>query len=101
MSSIENASAMTASQDSLVEHRLEVDVSALARPQPERLAGSDDVQPAEDRGPGGLGVEHDRPGVLAGVLDQLRWRVDGVGDGAAQVVVVSAVEVILVAAQGR
>jgi hypothetical protein len=42
-----------------------------------------------------------RPGVLAGVLDQLAWGVDRVGHGAAQVVVVSAVEVVFVAAQGR
>ena len=73
---------------------------SLALAQPEGLARGDDVEPAEDRRPGGLGSEHERPRVLAGVLDQLAWRVDRVRDGTAQVVVMAAVELVLVAAQG-
>jgi hypothetical protein len=60
-----------------------VKVALLALAEPERFAGGDEVEPVEDRRPVGLGLEHDRPGGLAGVLDQLARCVDGVGDGAA------------------
>lgn len=86
---------------SVGEHRLEVDVPTLALAEPEGLPGGDDVEPAEDRGPVGLSSEHDRPRVLTGVLDQFARGVHGVGDGAAEVVVVSAVELVFVGAPGQ
>ena len=43
----------------------------------------------------------DRPGGLAGVLDQLARRADGVRDGAVELAVVAAVELVLVAAARR
>ena len=62
------------------------------------LVDGDDAQPGEDRGALGLASQQDRPGGLAGVLDELARGVDGAGDGALQVAVVAAVELGLVAA---
>jgi hypothetical protein len=63
------------------QNRLEVKVTAIAPAQPEGFARGDDVEPAEDRCPVGLSAEHDRPGVLAGVFDELARGVHSVGDG--------------------
>ena len=82
-------------------HRLEVEVATVALAEPERLADRDDVEPAEDRCPVGLGAQQDGPRVLAGVLDELTRGVDRVGDRAVEVAVVAAVELVLVAAQRR
>ena len=62
------------------------------------LVDGDDAQPGEDRGAVGLAAQHDRPGGLAGVFDQLARGVDDAGDGALEIAVMAAVERLLVAA---
>jgi hypothetical protein len=51
-----------------------------------------DSQQGEPRRPAGLGSQHDRPRVLAGVLDELAWRANRRCDGALEVAVMLAVE---------
>jgi hypothetical protein len=58
----------------------------------------DDVEPGEDGGAVGLAAHEARAGGLAGVLDELRAAVDGVGDGDQHGVLVALVEVGLVTA---
>ena len=57
-------------------------VAALDRREAVGLVDGDDAQPGEDRDALGLGAQQDRPGGLAGVLDQLAGGVDDVRDGA-------------------
>ncbi len=83
------------------EHRLEVEVAALAFAEPERLACGHDVEPAEDRGPLGLHTKQDRPSVLAGVLDELARGVGRVSNCSAELSVMATVELALVAARRR
>jgi hypothetical protein len=64
-----------------------------------RLVDRDDTQPGEGCGRIGRTAKHDRPGGLAGVFDDFLWRVNGDGDRSQQTVVVSAVELGLVAAR--
>jgi hypothetical protein len=58
----------------------------------------DNAQPGEDRAAVGLAAQHDRPGGLAGVFDQLARGVDGAGDRALEAAVMAPVERLLVAA---
>ena len=101
MASIENGVGDDGLPRSGREHRFKVDVAALALAEPDGLAGGHDVEPAEDRVRARAAPEQDRPGVLAGVLDELARSVDGVGDGAMQIAVVAAVELVFVAARPR
>jgi hypothetical protein len=65
------------------------------------LVDGDDAQPREDRGAVGLAAQHDRPRALASLFDELAGSVDDAGDRTLKVAVVTAVEVVLVAAVQR
>ena len=80
---------------------LEVRVASVDRREPVGLVDGDDAQPGEDRVALGLAAQQDRPRGLAGVLDELARRVDDAGDGAVEVAVVAAVELVFVAARRR
>src|SRR4029453_19126356 len=72
--------------------------TAFDRREAVGLVDGDHAQPGEDRVAIGLGSQQDRPGALAGVLDQFARGVDGVRDGALEVAVVASVELGFVAA---
>src|SRR6266540_5374767 len=76
-------------------------VATVALAQAKRFADGDDVEPAEDRRAVGLGAQHDRPGVLAGVLDHFAGRVDGVSDGTLEVAVMATEQLGFIAAKDR
>ena len=80
---------------------LEVQFAALDRREAVGLVDGDDVEPGEDGGAVGLAAQEDRPGGLAGVLDQCGAAVDRVRDGDQQGLVVALVEVGLVTAPRR